>query len=225
LRIFIISCGTLGTIPKERFLPNDKLCFGIIYQFAAMKELINYLLQFAPLNEQQIDLIESKGIFKEIKKDGYFQEAGKIPREVAFLTEGITRICYYNNKGDEITKYFIDENNLIVDINSYNQNIPSSGYIQAITDCKFIVFSKEAMKELSMTILIWDDIINKIINKALLEKVNKISPMLAEDATERYQNFFTQFPTLANRIPLSYLASYLGITQSSLSRIRKNISR
>ena len=137
-----------------------------------MKELINYLLQFAPLNEQQIDLIESKGIFKEIKKDGYFQEAGKIPREVAFLTEGITRICYYNNKGDEITKYFIDENNLIVDINSYNRNIPSSGYIQAITDCKLIVFSKEAMKELSMTILIWDDIINKIIS--IISKSNRL---------------------------------------------------
>ena len=190
-----------------------------------MKELINYLLQFANLNQQQIDLVKSKGVFKEIKKDKYFHEAGKIPREVGFLTEGIVRICYYNNKGDEITKYFIDENNLIVDINSYNQNIPSSGYIQAITDCKFIVFSKEAMKELSMTILIWDDLINKIINKALIEKVNKISPMLAEDATERYLSFFTKFPTLANRIPLSYLASYLGITQSSLSRIRKNISR
>lgn len=190
-----------------------------------MKELVNYLLQFAHLNQQQIDLVKSKGVFKEIKKDEYFQEAGKIPLEVAFLTEGIIRICYYNNKGDEITKYFIDENNFIVDINSYNQNIPSSVYIQAIIDCKFIVFSKEAMKELSMTILIWDDLINKILNKALLEKVNKISPMLAEDATERYRNFFTNFPTLANRIPLSYLASYLGITQSSLSRIRKNISR
>ena len=188
-----------------------------------MKELINYLLQFGQLNQQQVDLIKGKGIFREIKKDEYFQEAGKIPREVGFLTEGIIRICYYNNKGDEITKYFIDENNLIVDINSYNQNIPSSTYIQAITDCKFIVFSKEAMKELSMTILIWDDIINKIMTKALLEKVNKISPMLAEDATERYLSFFTKFPTLANRIPLSYLASYLGITQSSLSRIRKNI--
>jgi CRP-like cAMP-binding protein len=151
-----------------------------------MKELINYLLQFGHLNQQQIDLVKSKGVFKEIKKDEYFQEARKIPREVAFLTEGIIRICYYNNKGDEITKYFIDENNLIVDINSYNQNVPSSGYIQAITDCKFIVFSKEAMKELSMTILIWDDIINKIINKALIEKVNKISAMMAEDATERY---------------------------------------
>ena len=188
-----------------------------------MKEFINYLLQFGQLNQQQIDLINSKGVFKEIKKDEYFQEAGKIPREVGFLTEGIIRICYYNNKGDEITKYFIDENNLIVDINSYNQNIPSSGYIQAITDCKFIVLSKEEIKNLSITILIWDDLINKIMNKALIEKVNKISPMLAEDATERYRNFFTKFPTLANRIPLSYLASYLGITQSSLSRITKNI--
>ena len=188
-----------------------------------MTELINYLLQFAHLNQQQIDLISSKGVFREIKKDEYFQEAGKIPREVAFLTEGIVRICYYNNKGDEITKYFIDENNFIVDITSYNQNILSSAYIQAITDCKFIVFSKESMKALSLTILIWDDIITKITNKALVEKVNKISTMMSEDATERYLSFFTKFPTLANRIPLSYLASYLGITQSSLSRIRKNI--
>ena len=188
-----------------------------------MKELINYLLQFGHLNQQQIDLIISKGVFKEIKKEEYFQEAGKIPREVGFLTDGIVRICYYNNKGDEITKYFIDENSFIVDINSYLQAIPSSSYIQAITDCQFIVFSKEAMKELSMTILIWDDVINKITNKALMEKVNKISSMLAEDATERYLSFFANFPSLANRIPLSYLASYLGITQSSLSRIRKNI--
>jgi CRP-like cAMP-binding protein len=80
-----------------------------------MTELINYLLQFAPLNQQQIDSINSKGVFREIKKDEYFQEAGKIPREVAFLTEGIVRIYYYNNKGEEITKYFIDENNFIVD--------------------------------------------------------------------------------------------------------------
>ena len=47
--------------------------------------------------------------------------------------------------------------------------------------------------------------------------------MMTEDATERYQNFSNKFPNIASRIPLSYLASYLGITQSSLSRIRKNI--
>jgi len=189
-----------------------------------MEAFINYLLQFGHLNLQQIALVKSKGVERELKKDTYYSEAGTIPREIIFLTEGILRISYYNNKGDDITKYFIDENNMVVDIMSYNQGIPSSAYIQCITDCKYIAFSKEALNELSMTIIPWDAIMSKIIAKALAEKVNKISPMMTQDATERYNNFFTKFPGMANRIPLSYLASYLGITQSSLSRIRKNIN-
>ena len=188
-----------------------------------MEALINYLLQFGNLNRQQIDLIKSKAVFREVRKDEYYHEAGKIPREVIFLTDGIMRVCYYNNKGDEITKYFIDENNFMADINSYNQEIPSTEYVQAVTHCKYYGLSKSAMKELSMTIIEWDAIVAKITAKGLADKVNKISPMMAEDATERYLSFLEKFPGLANRIPLSYLASYLGITQSSLSRIRKNI--
>ena len=187
-----------------------------------MEALINYLLQFGQLNKQQIDLIKSKVVFGGTKKDEYYAEAGKTPREIIFLTEGILRVCYYNNKGNEITKYFLDENNFVVDIESYNQNIPSSGYIHAVTDCRYLIFSREVMSELSMTIIGWDEIINKITTKSLAEKVNKISAMMPENATERYRNFLTKFPGLANRIPLTYLASYLGITQSSLSRIRKN---
>jgi CRP-like cAMP-binding protein len=133
------------------------------------------------------------------------------------------RICYYNNKGDEITKYFMEENHFLVDIISYNQEIPSTEYIQAVTDCSFLVLSKNAMKELSMTIIAWDGIVAKITAKGLADKVNKISPMMAEDAKERYLSFLEKFPSLANRVPLSYLASYLGITQSSLSRIRRGI--
>ena len=204
-------------------MPNGKSCKMLGNNFVNMETLINYLLQFGHLNQQQIDLIKSKAVTKKIKKDTYYQEAGKIPREVIFLTEGILRICYYNNKGEDITKYFIDENHFVVDINSYNQGIPSSEYVQAITDCEYSVLSKEAMLELSMTIITWDKIIAKITAKGLSDKLNKISPMMAEDATERYLKFLDNFPTLANRIPLSYLASYLGITQSSLSRIRKNI--
>jgi len=188
-----------------------------------METVINYLLQFGNLNQQQIELIKSKVAFKEIKKEDYYQEAGKIPNEIIFLTDGIMRICYYNHKGDEITKYFIDENNFLADINSYTQEIPSTEYIQAVTDCKYVVFSKNAMQELSSIIIEWDRIIAKITAKALAEKVNRISPMMTEDAKERYLKFLTNFPNLANRVPLSYLASYLGITQSSLSRIRKNI--
>lgn len=188
-----------------------------------MEQLINYLLQFGHLNQQQIDLVQSKAKEVELRKDDYFSEAGKISRQVAFITEGILRVCYYNNKGEEITRYFIDENNFAVDLNSFTNQIPSSEYVQAITDCTLVVFSADALKELSLTIIAWDNIINKITAKALIEKVARISPMLAEDATSRYLSFLDKFPRLANRIPLSLLASYLGITQSSLSRIRRNI--
>lgn len=188
-----------------------------------METLINYILQFGQLNQQQIDLIKSKVVVKSIKKDAFYHEAGKIPREIIFLTEGIMRVCYYDNKGNEITKYFMEENRFLADINSYNQGIPSTEYVQAITDCEYLVFSKAVMEELSLTIIGWDAIISKITAKGLADKVNRISTMMSEDATERYVNFLTKFPGLANRIPLSYLASHLGITQSSLSRIRKGI--
>ena len=188
-----------------------------------MDLLINYLLQFGQLNQQQIDLIKSKAEIKSLKKDEYFHEAGRVPHEIIFIILGIFRVVYHNNKGDEITKYFLDENNFLADILSYNQHIPSTEYVQAVTDCEYIAFSRKAMEELSMTIIGWDAIIAKITAKGLADKVNRISPMMADNAKDRYLNFLTNFPNLANRIPLSYLASYIGITQSSLSRIRKSI--
>lgn len=188
-----------------------------------METLIHYILQFGQLNRQQVELVKSNAVFKTLKKDEYYQEAGKIPREIIFLTKGIIRISYYDNKGNDITKYFMDENRFIADINSYNQGIPSTEYVQAVTDCEYFAFSKQAMEELSMTIVGWDAIVSKITAKGLADKLNRISTMMVEDATERYTGFLENFPGLANRIPLSQLASYLGITQSSLSRIRKGI--
>jgi CRP-like cAMP-binding protein len=189
-----------------------------------MKELIQYILQFGNLNTQQINLISTKAIELNLDKGAYFSEAGKIAGQVGFILDGIIRVCYYNNKGEEITKYFIEENNLVVDLNSFDNDIPSSSYVEAITDCRLIVFSKKDWKELSNTIIGWDAIVQKIISKALLQKVERISPLLSEDAKARYLRFLEIYPRVANRIPLSYVASYLGITQSSLSRIRKNIT-
>jgi len=188
-----------------------------------MKELVNYILHFGNLNQQQIDLILSKAQEREIRKEAYFSEAGKVSVEVGFILEGILRVCYYNNKGEEITKYFIDENNLVVDLDSFDNNICSSAYVQAVTDCKMIIFSKKDWQELLNTIIGWDTIVHKIISKALMQKVARRSPLVSEDATTRYLSFMEMFPNVINRVPLSYLASYLGITQSSLSRIRKNI--
>lgn len=188
-----------------------------------MKQLVEYILQFGNLNQQQFDLILEKAKERQIRKDEYFSEAGKISMEVGFILDGIMRVCYYNNKGEEITKYFIEENNLVVDLESFENSVCSSSYVQAVTDCKLIVFSKADWQELLDTIIGWDTIVHKITSKALIQKVARRSPLVSEDATTRYLSFMELYPKVINRIPLSYLASYLGITQSSLSRIRKNI--
>ena len=185
-----------------------------------MKELVNFLLQFGDLNLQQIELIESKTTKLELKKDAYFIEAGSMFNQVAFILEGILRICYYNNKGEEITKYFLDENRLLA--NPYKGE-PLTEYIQAVTDCKLLVFYQKDWDELSQTIINWDSITNKIFQKALVEKLDRRSALITEDATTRYLTFLEKFPNMVNQVPLSYIASYLGVTQQSLSRIRRSI--
>ncbi|MCG6188997.1 Crp/Fnr family transcriptional regulator [Maribellus maritimus] len=184
-----------------------------------MKELINYLLQFGHLNNQQIDLITNKAKEIELHKDEYFIEAGKSLKQVGFIVEGIFRVCYYNNKGEEITKIFIEENHLLFN----PRNEPFTEYVQATTDCKLVVISNSDWKQIGDTIVGWDSIIQKVINKSLTEKLERVSPLVSQDAATRYLEFIEKYPTLVNRIPLAYIASYLGITQQSLSRIRKNI--
>lgn len=185
-----------------------------------MEKLIAYLLQFGTLNHREIKLISERAMETELLKDAYLAEAGKVFNQVVFVLEGVFRICYYNDKGDEVTKYFVDENHMVA--NPY-QDEQFTEYVQAITDCRLLVFSKEQWKELSETIPGWDSMINKIFQSALMEKVDRRSALVSEDATTRYLTFLEKFPALVNRVPLSYVASYLGITQQSLSRIRKNV--
>lgn len=185
-----------------------------------MKEFIDYILQFGSLNQQQIELITKKSKEIELRKDEYFAEAGKILQQVGFVVDGVLRISYYNNEGEEITKYFLDENHLILKL----KEVPLSEYVQAATDCKLLIFTNKDWKEISNTIVGWEAIFQKIVTKTLSEKLEKRSPLVEKDAKNRYLMFLEVFPTLANRIPLTYIASYLGMTASSLSRIRKKIS-
>src|SRR5690606_27486414 len=110
-----------------------------------MKDFIKYIEQFAPLNAQQIEIIESKGTEIELKKEGYFIEERKVLKHVGFVFECIFRIYYFNQKGEEITKIFIEENHLLYNL----KNIPSKEYIQAITNCKLLVFSNRDWEEIS----------------------------------------------------------------------------
>ncbi|MBT1705181.1 Crp/Fnr family transcriptional regulator [Chryseosolibacter indicus] len=187
-----------------------------------MEALINYLLQFGDLNEQQIELIKERVSVIALRKDEYFSEAGKIPRQVGFIVEGVMRGCYYTNKGEEITRCFINENSIVVDYFNFEASTAASEYIQASTPCKLIVFSKQDWDELSHTIVGWDNIKHKMVQQCLYRK-SRTGPVISQDATTRYLQFMENYPSLTNRVPLAYIASYLGVTQQSLSRIRKSI--
>ncbi len=189
-----------------------------------MEELINKLLQFGNLNAQQIELIKRHASEVQVKKGDYFHEAGKIAKQLGYLTEGVIRLCYYGKGGEDLTRYFLVEGAFVVDLDSFYNEVPSSVYTEAVTDCTLIIFEKADFYHLAGTIIPWNEIFAKIATQGLSFKARASSIMLTQDASERYLNFLKQYPGLANRIPLSSLASYLGITQSSLSRIRKNIS-
>ena len=188
-----------------------------------MEKFIEYILQFGNLNKQQIDLVRSKGTEIELRKDEYYWEAGKTVKQIGFLTDGVIRVYYYNNKGEEITRYFIDENHLILSGNTVDEVYTPAEYLSAITDCTLVVFTRKDWREILDTIIGRDSIVQKIVTKHHSEKVTRRSELVSQDGTERYLDFIQKFPTLVNRVPLSFIASYLGITQSSLSRIRKNI--
>lgn len=187
-----------------------------------MDELFGYLLQFGSLNQRQLELIARKATPLVLPKDAYFLEAGHVSRRVGFLLEGVLRICYYDNKGAEITRNFIDELHLTTNLRGLEEGLTSPEYVQAVTDCRLLVFAKYDWDELAHTIVSWSDMVHKMTSKHLHEKLARISPMVTQDASTRYREFLDHYPRLANRIPLSYLASFLGMTPSSLSRIRKN---
>ncbi len=189
---------------------------------ASLEDLLLHFHHFTP---QQLQFIRSQAVEKTFPAGAYFSEAGRVAQEVGFIVQGIFRVCYFDREGNEITKYFLEENNFIVDLQSYQYQLPSTEYVQAVTDVQALVFSAQGWQQLGHTIVDWPRVESNLITRALLEKINRRSPLVSTAAATRYEQFLATFPALANRIPLAQLASYIGVTPQSLSRIRKNIGR
>jgi CRP-like cAMP-binding protein len=189
-----------------------------------MEDLINSILSYDKLNEHDIELIKSKAQLKMIKKGNCFLETGKVAKKVGFVTAGVLRVCYLNDQGEDITRAFITAHHFALNISSFNNKTPSEVNFEAVSDCTLVVLSEKGLAELAAAIPRWNAIFSKIAAAALTSKLKISNNMLIQDAKTRYLEFLKIYPGLANRIPLSALASYLGMKQSSLSRIRKNLN-
>jgi CRP-like cAMP-binding protein len=189
-----------------------------------MENFINYLKQFGNIPPAVINELATLLKVKSLKKNEYFLEAGQYCTKIGFVTKGVFRIFFCDKESNEITRYFIAENDFLIDLYSFNNNIYTSCYFEALTDSELIVLDKPAFEKMAVNFKDWDKIIQRITEANLLEKLNNRSELVIQDAKTKYIQFMEKFPNLVNRIPLGYLASYLGIKQQSLSRIRKEIA-
>jgi CRP-like cAMP-binding protein len=188
-------------------------------------ELIDYLNKFGYLSNIDISLISEHSVVKDFKMGESFVDAGKNVNQVGFILSGVFRYFFYDKEGNEITSLFMLENDFVTNISSFNEYIASSGTIIAETDCSVIIISRKLWELYSEKIPNWNSIMQAVTNKTLLAKTNFQRKLLSQDAKTSYLDFLEKYPSIIQRVPLIHIASFLGITKFSLSRIRKQITK
>ncbi len=189
-----------------------------------MNTFIEYIRQFGIVENTVADEIEKLLKVSNLQKEEYFLEAGKYCDKIGFIISGVFRIFFCDKEGNEITRYFLSENHFLVDLYSFNNKTISSEYIQSLTNSELIIIDRKPFEQMITKSKELEKIVHKITESGLLEKLYKREELFNQDATTKYLYFLENQPNIANRIPLGHLASYLGIKQQSLSRIRKEIS-
>lgn len=186
--------------------------------------LISYLQLSATISPADQAAIEAATQFRTYKEGEVLAGMGKICRELFFICKGVLRIVRENEKGNEVTHFFLRENQFCTILNSFTNQILTEEGIQAACDAEVLVFQRDSLQELHKELPHIKTIMDEIIRKALLDKIMTRNAYLGEDSTTRYKMFLQRQPEIALRVPLNDIASYLGITPQSLSRIRKNIT-
>jgi len=180
-----------------------------------------YLEDKISLTEQNFDLIESVSTIKKLRKRQYLLQEGDICRFNAFVCKGFLRYYYVDDKGQEHILQFAPENYWTGDRESLDAELPSKYNIDAIEDSEILLIKKNDFEMLFKTIPAFNDFVNKTIKKNLLVLQERIHVSITHTAEEKYTNFITKYPSITNRVPQHMIASYLGISAETLSRVRK----
>lgn len=188
------------------------------------KFLIETILGIVPISELKAKEIASHFELVQFKKNQIVLAEDKISNDYYFLNDGVIRAFTYNLDGDEITTSFFVKGNFVFEVSSLFKRIPSKENIQAITNCvafritydklQFLFHSIPEFRELGRA---------NLVNGFISFKQRTIS-LINESAEMRYENLLRSNPDVVKNVPLKYIASYLGVTDTSLSRIRKQLS-
>lgn len=180
-----------------------------------------FLQSFNLLNETDIKLCESMVTTKTIKKGAYFIEQGSISKEIGFITSGIVRSFYLSSTSEEVTYCFRKPNMFVTAYASFIQQIPSVECVQAVTDVHLLILNKTQLTALENSSIRWLQFLKLANEQEFITMEKRVFLLQRESAEKRYQDLLENEPELLQQVPVKYLASYLGITERHLSRIRR----
>ena len=185
-------------------------------------DLKQFVSQFANLSQEEWEAVKPFIKIRNLKKNEYFVREGEIARYISFTQNGYLRV-YYNHDGDEITRDISPLHTFVTALPSYVSQTPSFEIIQAITDCELLVIYHDNLEFLYDRYSNWQRVGRRVIEEMFVQTQSRIYAFITQPAEARYKEMMKQFPDIFQHVPLQYIASYLGITSQSLSRLRRTV--
>jgi CRP-like cAMP-binding protein len=180
---------------------------------------------YISLNDTEWRVFSDALHVKTIARNEYFAASGRICSEIGFIIKGSVRYCNQVN-GEEITGYFCFENSFVTAMKSYFTSEPSLYDIKTLEDTLFVTVSKKNLESLSVHPLLSAKV--ERFGRLISERFNilfedRLKSFILKTPEERYLDLLQSGTDIINRVPVQYIAQYIGITPVSLSRIRKRI--
>ena len=189
-----------------------------------MSELKKHIIQTFGFTESEFQQIKDFFKPKVILEGDYFLKEGQYVKLMGFVEKGILReFLYVNDK--EVTKWFSTRGYFAVDLSGFLFEEKSKVNYKAMTDVELLAISKEDYNKISTRVPRWDKLEKMFLAKCFTVLENRVISHLALNAEERYNQLFAFNPSLFNEVPLNQIASMLGMTAETLSRIRKKQTR
>lgn len=162
---------------------------------------------------------------QNLNKGAFFVKQDKVCRHIGFIVKGTLRTSYINNKAEEITSCFCTENNFTTSYKSFILQQPSNLSIQAIEDTELMIIDYDSLQKLYNSSPMWQNIGRTVAEQEYIVMEKYASILNNETAKEKYLRLLQEQPIVIQKASVEDIASYLGITRRTLSRIRQEISK
>lgn len=179
---------------------------------------------FGVPNEENLATIMSVFEFQKIKKGAFLLKVGEYCRSLSFVQSGLLRM-YIPTPDKDITQWISTTGDFTTDLSSFIFETPSRLSIQALTDTEIFTLSKENYNRIGNEVSEWHELEKFFIIRCFVMLEERIFSHLSMTAEERYNVFFEKHRELFHQVPLQYIASLLGMSPETFSRIRKNLEK